>query len=447
MKTYLNKLYLDYITSTEEKKKKIKLFLSFWLFLIIWLVIFWLYYKSTDTFTVEPIKNTTETNTTVEETTSVNWNIWVQTDEQIKTSYLTNKELDTEIFTSENDVKENYDLKQKIEVSGEEELGEIIVMFLKTSQLVQDDIKNLNWYLSKIKQEGLKTNCKEKKCTLDEKLSIYDELSNYNQKLLQQKNQVTSSLSTIWTFNSLSEYKISLDQWNMCSDSDIISNYLIKLRISWEKKTDLDRLREFKDKYLSDSQMINYTLKIDTLLSEKIVELNISDFSLVKTSKLKNYTINIGTENIKIDYYDYNWQLFEKTIIDNLSDESKNEVIKITKINNFVYLFWPQYIQTNEWKVKVYIPKLVLLKDKWIFDTLSYIYLASMKDNCNIKPNLSFRNYDEDIIKKNLIIKYIDNYKTEKSLVTTWQISIDNAKDVSLLLKEYELLMWTVFIY
>ena len=70
-----------------------------------------------------------------------------------------------------------------------------------------------------------------------------------------------------------------------------------------------------------------------------------------------------------------------------------------------------------------------------------------MKDNCNIKPNLSFRNYDEDIIKKNLIIKYIDNYKTQKSLVTTWQISIDNAKDVSLLLKEYELLMWTVFIY
>lgn len=448
MKNYLNKLYLNYITSSPQTKRKIIIFSIIWVVFLIWSWVLFNNYLTSRVVTVSPIKTETK-KIWVEESVSVN-GVASKTEEEIKTSFLTNKEFDNfdnDIFQIDSEVKENYDFKQKIELSNKSDLWDIIVQFLKLPQITQWDIKNLNIYLDKIKQPQLIKTCKESKCTLKEKLDIYDSLTLYNQKLVQQKRVTTQLLTDIQKFNSLLSFKSELDKTNICSDKDTILSYLTKLRLSREKKVNEQRFFDFKDKFLWDTQMINYILKVDSLISEKTIELNFSDLSKVKKGKIVTYTITLEQDKIKIDYYSYNNQLFEKNVIDSLSDETKNEMIQLIQNPNLVYFFWPQYIETEEGKIKVYIPKLVLLKDKGILDTLVTVYLSLIKDNCNYKTNLNFTNYETDIIKNNLILNYINDYKIKKSLLATGQIQPDQSKDISLFLKEYELLMNTVFIY
>lgn len=441
-------MYLDYITlSWEQKKKYITIGIFSLLFIILWIVA--VLYVFNKPITQQTPVVTVEDPNKIEETTSVNGvTSTVKPKEEIKTSYVTNNDqIKSEIFTSDSEIKENYDLKQKIEVSNEQHFGDIIVLFLQIWQLSKKDIENLNQYLLKIKQSPLTKNCEQIRCSLKEKMDIYDELSQYNKKLVEQKAQVNTTLSNILSFSNLYDLKLNLDTTNKCSDLDVISWYLLKLRLSWEKLINEKRFLDFKEKYLDDSQMINYKLKIDSIVSEKNIEMNFSDLQQIKQSKVETYTITIWADKMTLQYYNYNSQLFEKWEIDKLSSQEENKLVKMTGSQNFVYFFGAEYIITNEGKVKVYVPKLVLLKDKGILDTLTYIYLASIKDNCNSREYLSFTNYETDITNRNLISNLISSYKTQKTLLTTWQVDISKANEISLQIKDVELLLSEVFIY
>lgn len=444
---YFKSLYLEYITSSKEKKRKI--FLIFWSIVVLLLISLFFFIKK-DTASVTNIKNPSDIstdNTTIEESTSINENINVNSieDTQVKTSLITLREDIINELQDDSIIKWNYDLKQLISVSGLENLTSVILKFLTLDEINNKDIEEINSFFKNIKVNLTLENCKEQICTLDEKLWLFQKLQSFNLELSGKKTEVIQSSYDFSKYSNLKSFENYLNLKYICSETDIINKYLLKLRLEKSKKNIEDEIKEFKDLFLLNSSLFNYNLQLDNILTSTYIEIKYSELKNILSSNKLNYQVQFWDSLRTITYYNYKWKNIEEEVIKWLENLSNSSLYNVIGNKNITFILKADYIETVKWKQKIYTPQIEKIENLSLVDTLTYLYLSYNKDNCNHSDKLIFSNYSKDVNEKEILKNYIKFYEENKTLIFSWQVSDDDIKKNWILLTEYKLLFNSIF--
>ena len=427
----INKIRIFFLTLTAQQKNKyIKIFFSiiFIVFLVIWLSIFM------------PEK----TNTSIIKTST--WNVIVENKSPEKITWT---ELNSKGFVSyinELEKKTSSNLKIEANLVKILESGDInnVLNYLFTKQHYNlREVNSVNKFLSwkNIEKKLLLPTCVSEQCTLNEKINIFNWVLEIKDYLSKENRKNEKIINELLKYNSLYKITKNISSKNNCSETNIIKNYINTLKYK-KNKLDINKnIKSFltlntKSNYFNHKSIIN-----ELYINSTKYKLSLLDIKKIKKEKIYEKKVSFW-DNIKtIKYYNYKNVYFEKFEIDKLSNYLSNDFFKITKNKKYSYLFENSYVETKKGKIKIWSPRLLLLDNKTINETIVYLYLSSVKDNCNFST-ISFSKYKEDIEKDKLLKNIISKY--EKLQLKMRQGSLE-VKELQYL-KHLDLVLDVIFI-
>jgi len=306
-----------------------------------------------------------------------------------------------------------------------------------------------NWEISIIKEYFKKNNisnnivqCKKENCELKEKIEILSQLIMIKNKIEEKKEENNKYIKNINNYKDLFTLKKYLNWKYICSEKDVIENYKRKIKLtklSPENELIDKRLKVFKELSNLSFDFMKDIQNIDLLLTEPTkFSFTLKKLLDIKKSKIISKKIYFWENVSENEYYFYKNLYFEKTTINNLSSYLKSNYYKVTKNKKYEYIFVTSYINTKEGKIKIAIPELLLLENKDLNNTIIYLYLSTIENNCNF-TNVKFSNYEKDINNNELINNILKEYSNLNIKLTQGKLTIEELyylKFIKLLLNE-----------
>ena len=396
----INKIRIFFLTLTEQQKRKyIKIFFSIIFIVVIAILLSIFVPEKTNTSIIKTLTGNTILENKIPEKIT-----WTADNSKGFVSYIDELEIKT---TSNLKIEENL-----IKILEKEDINKVLNYLFTKQYYNLWEVKKINEFLSwkDIEEKLLLPTCVFEKCTLNEKIKIFNWALKIKEYLSKEKKKNETIINELLKYNSLSKITKKLSVKNNCSEKNIIKKYINKLKYS-KNKLDINKnIKSFLTLNTKTNHFNHKTIINELYINSKKYKLSLLNIKKIKKGKIHEKKVSFWNHTKTIKYYNYKDVYFEKFEIDKLSNYLSNDFFKITKNKKYSYLFENIYIETKKGEIKIWTPRLLLLDNKTINETIIYLYLASIKDNCNFSK-ISFSKYKEDIGKDILLKKIISKYE------------------------------------